>query len=218
VHRREPSSEPQARLDAGESRAEKAGGCNAIALLLGRWAFPCLLATVTLITGCSSLPDKLPESTGSPGFELRGRASVKVRDEASSVSVQWRHSGQSDDMLITNPLGQGVARITRADGLVTLETADARRFTAATAESLTERVLGWRLPLTGLPDWLQGRAAPGASSEKRDGPDNQLMELLQDDWRIEYQEYRDRRPVRMRLSRLDLEIRLVIDSWREFAP
>jgi outer membrane lipoprotein LolB len=173
------------------------------------------LACMVLLAGCSSLPGLLPGESLNEGFELKGRAAIRYGDEAATVTVQWRHQAASDDMLITNAIGQGVARITRADGEVMLETADARRFRAADAESLTANVLGWRLPLSGLPDWLRARAQPGLEAQTTLDAEGRLMRLLQDAWQIDYQEYRDGRPVRMQLARPNLEIRLFVDSWSE---
>jgi len=143
---------------------------------------------------------------------------MRYGDEAASARVQWRHSFGADDMLITNAIGQGIARITRLRGDVTLETADSRQFQAANAESLTEQVLGWRIPLSGLPDWLRARALPGETAQTRVGADGRLLELHQNAWRIEYQEYLDERPVRLRLTRPNLEIRLIVDAWQEVEP
>jgi len=39
------------------------------------------------------------------------------------------------------------------------------------------------------------------------------MEIRQDGWRVAYDEFRGGRPFRMRLSREDLEIRMVVDQW-----
>ncbi len=177
-----------------------------------------LLASLACIAGCSSLPGFLPQERLSSGFELIGRVAIRYGDEAASATVQWRHGVGGDDMLITNAIGQGIARITRVGGEVTLETADSQQFRAADAESLTEQVLGWRLPLSGLPDWLRARATPGESAQARAGAGGRLLELHQDAWRIEYQEYRDERPVRIRLTRANLEIRLIVDAWQEVDP
>ncbi len=174
-----------------------------------------LIAGLACIAGCSSLPAVLPQENLTSGFELTGRVAIRYGDEAASAKVQWRHGEGVDDMLITNAMGQGIARITRAGGAVTLQTADAQQYQAANAEMLTQQVLGWRLPLSGLPDWLRGRAAPGEEAQTSPGADGQLLELRQDDWRIEYQEYREGRPIRIRLTRPDLEMRLIVDGWQE---
>ena len=177
-----------------------------------------LLVGLAFVSGCSTLPAFLPPDRIASGFELSGRVAVRYGEEAASAKVQWRHAAGADDMLITNPIGQGMARITRQDGEVLLETADSRKFRAADAESLTEQVLGWRIPFSGLPDWLRGRAAPGMAEVPKVDGDGRLLELRQSDWLIEYQEYLENRPVRIRLTRPNLEIRLIVDAWQEVAP
>lgn len=138
---------------------------------------------------------------------------MRYGSEGASGRIAWRHSPASDELLITSPLGQGIARITRRGGEVKLVTADQKEYEASDAESLTERVLGWRLPLAGLPDWVQGRADPARAAEVTRDARARLSELRQDDWRVEYQEYEGARPSKLRISRADLEIRLVVDQW-----
>jgi outer membrane lipoprotein LolB len=172
-------------------------------------------ACATLLLGCASLQGELGAGTQ---FELIGRVAVRHGGEASSARVQWRHGLKTDDMLITSPIGQGVARITRAGGMVILETGDNRKFQAQSAESLTQEVLGWRLPLTGLSDWIRARPSLEGAHVASQDEKMRLARLEQDGWQIEYQEYDEDRPVRIRLLRPELEIRLVIETWREFAP
>jgi outer membrane lipoprotein LolB len=147
------------------------------------------------------------------GFELVGRVAVRYGSEGASGRIEWRHSFTDDELLITSPLGQGIARLTRYGTEVKLVTADQKEYAASDAESLTESVLGWRLPLAGLPDWVQGRADPARPAQLARDVQSRLSELIQDDWRVEYQEYDGARPSKLRLSRADLEIRLVVDEW-----
>jgi outer membrane lipoprotein LolB len=109
-----------------------------------------------------------------------------------------------------------VARIVRRDGLVTLTTSDQKVYQAKDVEDLTEQVLGWRLPLAGLPDWVRGRAAAGAPAQTRLDGSNRLAQLRQSGWLVEFLEYQSEGgpPVLLRLSRDDAQIRLVIDQWR----
>ncbi len=101
--------------------------------------------------------------------------------------------------LISTPLGQGVARIQRQGGAVVLTTAERRVYRAADTETLTERVLGFRLPLTGLADWVRGRPSPDLEGRG---------------WKIEYQEYdAERRPIRMRVTYPGVELRLAVSQW-----
>ena len=149
-------------------------------------------------------------------FYISGRVSVKYGAEAASGKIAWQHDAASDDLLFSTPLGQGMARIVRHDGVMSLTTSDQKVYQAGDAETLTERALGWRLPLTGLPDWVRGRAAAGAPAQTRLDRSQRLAELRQSGWLVEFLEYKSENgpPSVLRLSRQDVEIRLVIDQWR----
>ena len=138
---------------------------------------------------------------------------VRYGSDGASGRIAWRHSSAADEVLITSALGQGLARITRRDGEVKLVTAEQNEYRAADAEALTERVLGWRVPLAGLPYWVQGHADSARPAQFTRDAQSRLSELRQDDWRIEYQEYEGARPSKLRISRADLEIRLVVELW-----
>ena len=133
-------------------------------------------------------------------FDLLGRIGAHYGAEAFTGNVAWRHARSGDEMLISTPLGQGVARIVREGDAVQLTTAEQKQYRAPDAESLTERVLGFRLPLEGLADWVQGRPAPA---------------LEERGWKVEYLE-RDAqgRPLRMRLTYQGIELRMAITQWR----
>jgi outer membrane lipoprotein LolB len=157
-----------------------------------RWA---LLALA--LAGCASIERSSIEK---PEFDLSGRIAARYRDESFSGNLSWRHARGADEMLISTALGQGVARIVRADGAVTLTTAEPREYKATDAESLTEQVLGFRVPLEGLAQWVRGQPAP---------------ELESRGWRVEYQE-RDAqgRPKRLRVTYPGVELRLAISEWK----
>jgi len=150
-------------------------------------------------------------------FEMAGRIALTYRDDAGSGNIAWRHGPNADEMLLTTPFGQGIARIARAGSEITLTTQDGREFRAADAETLTEQVLGFRVPLVGLADWVRGRPAakpaPGPSRERRDAA-GRLAELEQSGWRIRYLEYAEARPSRMTLTFPGLELRLAISEWK----
>jgi outer membrane lipoprotein LolB len=167
-----------------------------------------LCVAAAFLGACAALPERGLAPPG--GFELSGRVAVRAAKDSGSARIFWRHSSDADEMVITSPVGQGIARITREGERYRLVTGDNKEFRASDAETLTERALGWRLPLSGLSDWVQGRASAsgGATGEVGEG-----MELRQDGWKVVYEEYRDRRPFRMKLSREDIEIRLVVDRW-----
>lgn len=172
-----------------------------------------LVAAVALLAAaCAQLTALAPGET--PVFEFTARFAARYQGEAASGQLAWRHGAGRDEVLISSPFGQGLARVTRRDGVVTLVTADDRHYAAADAETLTEEVLGFRLPLRGLADWVRAQPAPGAPAEVRRAADGRLLELAQHGWRIEYQAYEAGRPARLRLRYPGLELRLAISEWR----
>jgi outer membrane lipoprotein LolB len=172
------------------------------------------LALSMLVAACAQLRPMPEGDPATGGFELSGRVAVRFGKESATGRVQWRHAETSDDLLITNPIGQGIARLTRDGRDVHLQTSDGGDYRAADAESLTEQVLGWRIPLEGLPQWVRARPVPGRPAEVKRDDAARIVELRQDDWRIEYEAYEGDRPSRMRLTRPDLEIRLIVESWQ----
>jgi len=168
-------------------------------------------ATAVFLGACAGLPEAPLPSPG--GFELSARVAIRYGKEAASGRIFWRHSNDADELLLTSPFGQGIARINRERDEFRLVTGDNREYRAADAESLTEQALGWRLPLAGLSDWVQARASPARPSEVHGDADRGL-DLRQDGWRIAYEEFREGRPFRLRMSREDLEIRLIVDQWK----
>jgi len=175
----------------------------------------CAAAALLGLAGCAA-PGFLGPASGVE-FELSGRIAVQYRDDAGSGNVAWRHGARSDEMLLTTPFGQGLARIVRAGEEITLTTQDGREFRATDAESLTERVLGFRLPLLGLADWVRGRAASApapAPTRQRADAAGRLAELEQSGWRIEYQDYEGALPSRLKLNFPGLELRLAVSAWK----
>jgi outer membrane lipoprotein LolB len=169
-----------------------------------------LAAAAALLASCAAVP---PEPLAPGSFMLAGRVAVRYGDEAASGRFTWRHSDAADELLLSTPLGQGVAEITRRGGVYTLVAANGEQQSAADPEQLTRQVLGYALPLDGLPDWVQGRPERGVAAVTRyDG--DRLVELRQRGWVIDYSGGDERPPKRMRLTRGDLDIRLVIDEWQ----
>ena len=155
-----------------------------------------VLLLAMLAAGCAH---EIKPPSGPLDFDLAGRIAARYGSEAFTGNIAWRHARGGDELLISAPTGQGIAQILREGDAVVLKTAQGREYRAADSESLTERVLGFRLPIEGLADWVRGRPAP---------------DLERRGWRVEYQE-RDaqQRPTRMRLTYPGIELRLAISQW-----
>src|SRR6267378_7179883 len=122
-------------------------------------------AAAAVLGACASLPEAGRPLPG--GFELSGRVAVRHGKDVASGRIFWRHSNDADELLITSPLGQGIARLDRNGDQFRLVTGDRKEYRADNAEDLTEQALGWRLPLAGLSDWVQARPNPDRPAEVR---------------------------------------------------
>jgi outer membrane lipoprotein LolB len=176
------------------------------------------LLLLALTAGCATMPPPLPADAVPPlsaNWTLQGRIGVQAGEQSLSGQIHWRHSVETDELLLTSPLGQGVARIVRdADG-VALEVPNQPTRRAPDAESLTREALGYTLPVTGLAWWVQARPDPDSAFEVTRDAAGRLAQLKQHGWVIDYLQYAaDGRPRRLAVAREGLLIRLVADSWQ----
>ena len=155
------------------------------------------LLFAAFLAACAPLEIRPPE--GPLEFSLAGRIAARYGSESFSGNIAWRHARSGDELLLSTPTGQGVAQIIRQGDAVLLKTAEPREYRDNDPEALTERVLGFRIPIDGLADWVQGKPSPQLESRG---------------WRVEYQGYdAERRPTRMRLTYQGIELRLAISQW-----
>lgn len=169
-----------------------------------------LMLLALLAGACAQLETKAPRDVE---FNLSGRLAARYGKEAFAGNLAWRHARSADEMLITSSLGAGVARIVRDGDSVVLTTAEPREYRARDAEALTEEVLGFRLPLAGLADWVRGRPSDKAAAKAEYDDQGRLRSLEERGWKIDYQEYEGKLPSRMRLTYPDIELRLAISKW-----
>lgn len=170
----------------------------------------CGALAVLLLPACTSL--SLP-SAKSQLFAVQGRFSVQYGEESSSGLLNWQATPDSDEILLSSPLGQGLASITRDSGGVALMRPGQKTITAESAEQLTEAALGFRLPLEGLRFWMQGKPDPARESRIKNSETGEPEQISQDGWTIDYLQYRESRPRKINVKREDLQIRLVVDEW-----
>jgi outer membrane lipoprotein LolB len=181
------------------------------------------LAGVVLLAGCMIMPpiaSAPPPRDALETFQLEGRFSVRQDEQSHSGRLSWRHTADGDELLLSSPFGQGIAEIVATADRAVLTPSGGQGFAAPDVPSLTERVLGYRLPLRLLCDWVRGRAA-GAEVIERDALGRPLR-LAFEDWRIEYAYDGDdprAPPARIFANRAGaFELRVRIDVWSVLLP
>ncbi len=185
-----------------------------------------VLTLAILVGGCGSLLPADPTMT-----IYTGRFSATIRQDGSQEAVSGRFTlaagGGRTALDLASPLGNTLARV-EADASGATLTAPRDDGTLATwqgtsAEALAESVLGYRLPVSGLPDWIAGRTVAGRPAMRlpQDGP---AQRIEQDGWIIVVDQWFDPSglPRRLTLDRgaagdaaLALRLRLVLDDTRD---
>jgi outer membrane lipoprotein LolB len=146
-------------------------------------------------------------------MSLSGRVSVHQEDQNFSGQFQWVSSDGEDDILLSDPLGQGVAKITRNAQQTVLQLPDGRKESAPDADALTQKLLGFRLPVGGMGYWINARPAPASPNELVYDEHGQVARIQQNGWKIDYLSYAGERPRKLLITRQALEIKLIVDHW-----
>ena len=189
----------------------------------------CLLATMA---ACSSLPTQAPTTTPASlslhqqhlaslsriqRFELKGRLGVQADGKGYSASLIWQHNAEHDDIRIYSPLGGQLARIQKTADSIRLEDAQGQVSVGKDAESLTQTLLGWRLPLSGLADWALGRPANSAMASLTWDEAGHTLSLNEADWAIAYQQYQASPtaflPHKLSLKNERVQLKLIVEKW-----
>lgn len=182
-----------------------------------------LALAASLLGGCALLPSASPDTAAGrvsvfyETFVVTGRLAVNRGTEGFSGNFHWRASRDADEIDLLSPFGQVIARMTSAAGRVRFVSAEGRIEEADSWETLTAREFGWPLPVAGLRYWIQGATRPGAPFADVKDDRGRRAELQQDGWTIAYRYHdsdpADARPALLRLTVLDVEVRIALDRW-----
>ncbi|MEM7252336.1 MAG: lipoprotein insertase outer membrane protein LolB [Pseudomonadota bacterium] len=200
--------------------------------MIGPTTFRCfasLALSALLAVGCAA-PPPAPNSTEAQAkfdarvklldavesWRAKGRVGLRSDQERWAATVHWEHARTDFRIQLSGPFGQGAARIIGSEAGVELLTADGQRRFAKNPEALLERELGWRVPISGLKDWILGRPA-GQLGESRLllDAEGRLTGLEQAGWSIDYSAYHENidLPRRMSVSRGLVEAQFSIREW-----
>lgn len=184
-----------------------------------------VIALVLSLGGCAGLPpfgrDESAFGAAQP-FEMQGRVYARFSDRAFSGSIRWRHTSAADELWLGGPLGQTGAHILRDASGATLTTANQQTYRSMNLESSMRDALGWELPLADLSHYVLGNTPSGASdSNIKRNADRQLTSILHNGWQVEFtpndQPGQDARPLRLRMRKDAVEVRIVIDQLDDSA-
>jgi outer membrane lipoprotein LolB len=176
-----------------------------------------LAALVALaVLGCAT-PEAPPERTYTGRFAATAIDGARKDSVSGHFSIEVRGNRQVIDL--ATPVGTTIARVQIEPGRAQATGPQLRTATGPDAEELVEQLLGWRLPVSGLADWLEGRPDPSRPARTQmNGP--RVSAIEQDGWTIRIDEYSPatNKPRRLSLDRAmmgrepALSVRLIVDD------
>ena len=138
--------------------------------------------------------------------------------EGGTANLKWQQYNQNYNLLLYGPLGADAVKITGQPGHVSLETADGKKFTAATPELLLAQQTGWRLPVSDLYYWIRGLPTKGPSSAMQFDLSHRLTHLDQAGWTIDFLRYSTVNqmdlPTKLTLATKDIKVKIIINQWQ----
>jgi outer membrane lipoprotein LolB len=196
-----------------------------------KWRAAHALLAAAMLGGCASLP------TGTDGlslaqrrerlesvraWEMRGRLTIDTGDRAVQFRFNWRQDADTLELIVRNPLGAGILRVTGQPDALSV-TARGETRTLTDPETELSELLGWWLPVASLPDWLLGFPDTGFQATTAVGRDGTLAALDQRLWHVAYPTYglapiaatadEVLVPSKIDLTHGELTLKLTIDDW-----
>lgn len=182
-----------------------------------------LLLAASLLSACAGTPPAPLASRGQiRDFSLEGRFALRVTLPGQAVQnsggrLTWTHQNRSDRVLLSSPLGYGLAEIETTPEISSLRTANGETRASSDPDALIEEVTGQRLPVSQLPAWLLGRS--GGKARIESDAHGRPARLTEDGWQVDYSfesDSPDALPARLTLSRNgEIELRLRIEEWKD---
>lgn len=155
-------------------------------------------------------------------WKIQARLGIQTEDNGGSLDLFWNQQGDTYQIRMIAPMGQGVTLIRGNTRGVYVKTADGTEQYSDDADALLASSLGVDIPLAGLRDWLRGLPVKGQlASLQRWDENGQLVKLVQNNWNIEMSAYRKVAEYTLphnfhfgRDDRPELSIRLLIRQWK----
>jgi outer membrane lipoprotein LolB len=148
----------------------------------GRWLVVLFAGS---LVACATAPEATPDRVYTGRFSAIATQGDKRESISGRFSMEVRGDRQRIDL--ATPLGTTVARIEVGPDGASANGPGMQEARGPDADALAEQLLGWRLPVSGLPDWIEGRPVPSRPARvDRDG--SRLLLIEQDGWTVQIAE------------------------------
>ena len=168
---------------------------------------------LTVLAACQTAPIKPTTwqagSRDALNFVASGRLAVKQNEKGSYANFDWDSNGKMQQLSVNTPLGNTVGELCQDGTGVVATASNGEVYQAATASELSERLMGFAIPVESLDLWAHGYYAentPHAVDEQG--------RLLQAGWKIERQTDGESHPRLLVLDNQQLSIRLAFNDYQ----
>lgn len=197
---------------------------------MNRYFAALLITPLLLLSGCASRPTTGLQTTSTfeweeqttaaqqlQRWEFSGRAAIRSLQESGTVSLDWQQEGDDYVLHISGAFGVGNTRIVGKPRIV-MVTANGQTMVGRSPEQMILELTGLEIPVKPMRYWVLGAPSPESDFQAMYQPSGELAILEQDGWKVEYPQARCQEgdyllPTRIKLSRDNLSITLIISDW-----
>lgn len=184
------------------------------------WLRVAAIAVGVFLVGCSFVPEKSDEQYHLADmlslqqldhWYLDGRLAYQDSKDSFSVSVNWRHVRDKDQITLSGPLSQGKVMITVGGNEVVVEDGNERHVYQGSVDEVVAEQLGFTMPVAALKYWVVGVYDPSKTYvEMADG-------IVQQGWTVKYREMQSvasqLMPKRMTVEQGQIKMKFLVDTW-----
>jgi outer membrane lipoprotein LolB len=143
-----------------------------------RWL---IVLSAALVAACATAPEATPDRVHTGRFSAVATQGDRRESVSGRFSMEVRGDRRRIDL--ATPLGTTVARIEVGPEGASASGPGMQDARGPDADALAEQLLGWRLPVSGLADWIEGRPVPSRPARvEREG--SRLALIEQDGWTV----------------------------------
>ncbi|QRN41410.1 MAG: lipoprotein localization factor LolB [Neisseriaceae bacterium] len=178
-----------------------------------KYPFLLLLLIISLISSCTSIPNKnivwQSYHDQKIDFKAFGRLSIKIDHRGSHGNFDWnnQHSRSFSIIDINTPIGNTIGQLCKDFIGVIAENNKGEIFTGNNASELSEKLLGFQVPIDYLDLWINGYASTQSPYNTSGN------KLYQNNWTIERILDKNQKPKTILLQGNGLSITLFFDQF-----
>ena len=171
------------------------------------------ITAALLLAACTTIAPRTSdwrEQGSIEDFNADGRLAVKMNDKGSYANFDWTYQNGVQTIDVNTPIGSTVGQLCQDSRGVLAVNSNGQVFEAGSAQELSERLLGYSLPVQYLNIWSQGQWVKGVPHQI--DPQGRLQQF---EWTISRTLKADGTPRELLLESQRLTLRLVFDTLQK---